>query len=50
LTQDEMLAIRLNDGQYADENAPYKLKEPMLADVVHMADLISTKQEKGLLP
>lgn len=50
LSQDELLAIRLNDGQYADENAAYKLKEPMLADVVHMADLISTKQEKGLLP
>lgn len=50
LHQDEFLAIKLNDGQYADENAPYKLKEPMLADVVHMADLISTKQEKGLLP
>lgn len=50
LSQDEMLAIKLNDGQYAPENAPYKLKEPMLADVVHMADLISTKQEKGLLP
>lgn len=50
LSQDEMLAVRLNDGQYADENAPYKLKEPMLADIVHIADLISTKQEKGLLP
>lgn len=50
LKREEMLAIRLNDGQYADENAAYKLKEPMLADVVHMADLISTKQEKGLLP
>jgi len=50
LTQHEMLAIRLNDGQYADENAAYKLKEPMLADVIHIADLISTKQEKGLLP
>lgn len=50
LTYDEFLAIKLNDGQYAPENAPYKLKEPMLADVVHMADLISTKQEKGLLP
>ncbi len=50
LKQDELLAIRLNDGQYAEENKAYKLKEPMLADVVHMADLISTKQEKGLLP
>lgn len=50
LTQDELLAIKLNDGQYAPENASYKLKEPMLADAVHMADLIATKQEKGLLP
>jgi len=50
LTREELLAIRLNDGQYADENAAYKLKEPMLADCIHMADLISTKQEKGLLP
>jgi hypothetical protein len=46
LTQEEFLAIMLNDGQYAAENAPYKLKEPRLADAVHMADLISTKQEK----
>lgn len=46
LSQDEFLAIMLNDGQYAPENAPYKLKEPRLADVVHAADLISTKQEK----
>lgn len=50
LTRDELLAIRLNDGQYADENKSYRLKEPLLADVVHMADLISTKQEKGLVP
>lgn len=47
LTQDEFLAIKLNDGQYAEENAPYKMKEPMLADVVHSADLIATKQEKN---
>jgi hypothetical protein len=50
LTAPEFLAIKLNDGQYAPENAPYKLKEPTLADIVHMADLISTKQEKGLFP
>lgn len=49
LAQDEWLAIKLNDGQYADENAPYKMKEPMLADIVHIADVISTKQEKNLL-
>lgn len=47
LTQDEMLAIFLNDGQIAKENAPYCLKEPLLADIVHMADVVATKQEKG---
>ena len=46
LTQDEFLAIKLNDGQYDDTNAPYKMKEPLLADIVHQADIISTKQEK----
>lgn len=48
LTQAEWLAIKLNDGQYAEENAPYKMKEPMLVDIVHVADFISTKQEKSL--
>ena len=48
LTFDEFTAIRLADGQYAEENAPYKMKEPILADIVHMADFISTKQEKNL--
>lgn len=48
LSQEEFLSIKLNDGQYADENAPYKMKEPTLADVVHIADYISTKQEKNL--
>jgi hypothetical protein len=42
------MAILLNDGQYADENAPYKMKEPLLVDIVHIADYISTKQEKNL--
>ena len=46
LSQAEFLAIMLNDGQYDETNAPYKMKEPMLADVVHLADYISTKQEK----
>jgi len=48
LTQPEFLAIKLNDGQYAEENAPYKMKEPLLVDIVHIADFISTKQEKNL--
>lgn len=49
LTEDEMLAILLNDGQYDEANAKYKLKEPALADAVHMADLIATKYEKANL-
>ena len=48
LSQPEFMAILLNDGQYAEENAPYKMKEPLLVDVVHIADFISTKQEKNL--
>lgn len=48
LTQDEWLAIVLNDGQYAEENAKYKMKEPRLVDVVHIADVLSTKQEKEI--
>lgn len=50
LSQVETLAILLSDGQYVAENAPYKLKEPVLALVVHMADIISMRQEKGDLP
>jgi hypothetical protein len=49
LTHDEFMAIKLNDGQYAEENAPYKMKEPLLALVVHMADLVASNQEKGSL-
>lgn len=48
LTHDEMLAIYLNDGQYVDANKQYSLKEPTLALLVHQADVISTRQEKGL--
>lgn len=50
LNEAELLAIYLNDGMYVDANKQYGLKEPMLAMVVHQADLISTKQEKGQLP
>jgi putative nucleotidyltransferase with HDIG domain len=47
LTQAEFLAIKLNDGQYDETNAPYKMQEPLLADIVHAADLVSCKQEKA---
>lgn len=49
LTQAEFLAIKLNDGQYAEENSPYKMKEPTLAVVVHMADLLATREEKTMM-
>ena len=48
LTKDEFLAIKLNDGQYAEENSQYKMREPNLAIAVHMADLIATREEKNL--
>lgn len=48
LSQEETLAIKLHDGQYAEENKQYKMREPLLADIVHMADYIATKQEKSL--
>lgn len=47
LTQDETLAILLNDGFVINENKPYCLKEPLLAHVVMTADYISTRQEKN---
>lgn len=50
LTQDETLAILLNDGFVIEENKKYCLKEPLLAHIVMTADYISTMQEKGMLP
>lgn len=46
MTMDEMKAILLNDGQYAEANAEYKLKEGDLALLVHQADVMATCQEK----
>jgi hypothetical protein len=47
LSQEEYLAILLNDGMYEDANKKYSMKEPKLATIVHLSDLIATKQEKG---
>jgi len=47
LSHEEYLAILLHDGQYVDENRAYRLKEPALSDIVHMADYIAGKKEKG---
>jgi hypothetical protein len=46
VTSDEYLAIRLNDGQYVDENKPYRGREPDLAFLLHTADYWSARQEK----
>lgn len=46
LKREEFIAIKIHDGQFAPENAPYKFKEPVIADIVHMADYLAAKQEK----
>lgn len=46
-TQDEFLAIRLNDGPGVDMNRNYQMREPLLAVLVHMADRLATEEEKG---
>jgi 23S rRNA maturation-related 3'-5' exoribonuclease YhaM len=45
LTQDEMLGILLSDGQYVKENEVYKQREPILATIIHHADLLACKKE-----
>jgi hypothetical protein len=47
LTQDEFLAIMLHDGQYAEGNKQYAMKERTLVDLIHMADFMACKQEKN---
>jgi len=47
LTEEEFLAIRLNDGPVADENKAYAMQEPLLAVVVHQADRMACYAEKG---
>ena len=49
LTEDEFLAIYLNDGPVDDKNKPYTLKEPVLATLVQQADYLATKMEKNLI-
>ncbi|HEU5118865.1 MAG TPA: hypothetical protein VFT74_19890, partial [Isosphaeraceae bacterium] len=45
---EEWAAIRLNDGQYDENNRGYRMKEPDLALLLHFADLWSTVREKPL--
>lgn len=46
LSTEETLGILLHDGQYIEENKAYKHREPMLATLMHMADLLAVKQSK----
>lgn len=46
ITHDEWLAIKLNDGQYAESNTEYKLKEGSLPLLVHQSDVVATIVEK----
>lgn len=46
LSEEEYLAILLNDGQYADANKQYAMKEPKLSLLIHMADRWATQCEK----
>jgi hypothetical protein len=48
-TQDEYLAIRLNDGPYSDQNKEYSMREPLLAILIHMADRLASEEEKGFV-
>lgn len=48
LSKDEWIAILVHDGPFLDENKPYSMKEPPLATIVSVADLLATKQEKLL--
>lgn len=46
LSFEEWAAIRVSDGQYAEENRPYAMREPDLGVLLHMADLWTTRLEK----
>lgn len=48
-TQDEFLAIRLNDGAYSEMNKSYGMREPLLAILIHMADRLACEEEKGMI-
>lgn len=48
LSEEEYMAILLNDGQYVDENRPYRQSEPDLAMVIHQADIWACREEKEL--
>lgn len=44
----EYLAIKLNDGQYVEENKTYRMREPKLALLLHWADLWDAHSKKPI--
>lgn len=48
-SQEEYLAIRLNDGPYAKANRQYAMKEPKLALLIHAADRMACEAEKDTM-
>jgi len=46
LSSEEYLAIKLSDGQYCESNDKYKMKEPLLALLLHWADRYACEIEK----
>lgn len=46
VTADELLALKLADGQYEKSNEPYKSREPELALLLHWSDHFAMRQEK----
>jgi len=47
-SEEEYLAIRLNDGPYDEGNKKYGMREPTLAILIHMADRLACEMEKDL--
>jgi hypothetical protein len=47
LSEDEWIAIMLNDGQYFEGNSYYSMHEPTLALIVHHADRMACDSEKN---
>lgn len=48
-TEDEYLAVRLNDGPVVDANKKYAMREPKLALLIQVADRLASEEEKGFV-
>lgn len=46
LSEDEFVAVMCHDGPIVEQNRKNFMKEPVLAVILHVADLLATHQEK----